>query len=257
MDANESPRFTDSKGRVWSLAVDDAVRARLAAADVSLSKVRYLADYELIVKCLWLIVEPQAAERGVSEENFWEGLDGDAISRGFSALGGKFPEMDDEEIAVFADAISNAFVKSSRRLKLAKLKAEALNVPCDGNFLSKTSSVDPAFADAQGGIWRVEPFTRVVYLRLEAAGTLPSPHSEGYREALADFFEAVQGSATVFANVMAMVCQDERDERDVGSQTFLAILRDPDTLRRARQAWLAAYHEEFESPDADSEAEGE
>lgn len=89
-------KFTDTKGREWSLAVDTFqlgnVR-KLTGFELSklfendLARLRQLgSDPELLCRVLFAICQEQATAAGVTEENFMRGMGGDSLAAAFDAF---------------------------------------------------------------------------------------------------------------------------------------------------------------------------
>lgn len=88
-------QWTDKAGRAWSteISVGSIARARQLAG-VNLLDVlddpglieRLLDDPVLFATTLWAVSKPQAAERGISEEQFAELLVGDVAAQAVTAL---------------------------------------------------------------------------------------------------------------------------------------------------------------------------
>jgi hypothetical protein len=93
-----STRFTDAKGREWDLRFTTAtfglVRRELGIDLNDLLKPDkgealgdlFKKDPEKLGGLFWLICEKQTKEKGVTEDDFAEGLDGKAIWGAFAAL---------------------------------------------------------------------------------------------------------------------------------------------------------------------------
>lgn len=88
------PNFRDSREREWNLAISIGVARRIRAdVGVDFGKV---ADGKLFIElssnpeklagALWLMVERQAEQKGVTPEDFAEALDGNAIDGAMEAL---------------------------------------------------------------------------------------------------------------------------------------------------------------------------
>lgn len=86
-------KFADSKGREWILAVNvGAIKRVRAAADIDLADLtqatmdRLADDPCLLVDVLWVLVEKDAVQRKVEQEDFGESLVGDPIEAAVNAL---------------------------------------------------------------------------------------------------------------------------------------------------------------------------
>jgi len=86
--------FKDNAGRTWTLAINigaiQRVRDRLKmdlleAAEADLLA-RFARDAVLLVNALWCLVEPEARQRGVSDEEFGVAMTGGALDGATDAL---------------------------------------------------------------------------------------------------------------------------------------------------------------------------
>lgn len=91
------PKFTDSKGREWLVAIDGAAAVKRVrtltgidiwkAADAGLDQLRaVLADVVALADVLYAVVRPEADARKVSDEEFAAGLSGDVLEAAATAL---------------------------------------------------------------------------------------------------------------------------------------------------------------------------
>jgi len=86
-----APSFTDSAGRTWTLRIDIAaarrIRERLAVdiLDLNLGMDRLSNDVILMVDVLWLLVEQQAEQQKVTDEQFGQSLHGDVLGAAIDA----------------------------------------------------------------------------------------------------------------------------------------------------------------------------
>jgi hypothetical protein len=79
-------KFTDKAGREWTLDLDVPTCERIQkATDVRIGRLladglgTLMADPVLLVRVLWVMVEPDAIERKVSPESFGKAFNGDAL----------------------------------------------------------------------------------------------------------------------------------------------------------------------------------
>lgn len=87
-------RFTDAAGRDWLLTVNvNTVKRVREALGLNLLEVlggdvleRLAADPILLVDTLYVICQPQAKERGLSDEQFGEAMAGESIGQAAAAL---------------------------------------------------------------------------------------------------------------------------------------------------------------------------
>lgn len=119
-------KFTDEQGHEWHLRLNVGLieRARhsleIDLADMSSQTFFKLADDPVaMVGVLWLLVESEAKERGVSPESFGEALVGDAIDAATEALleaiGDFFPRRKRELFHKMTEA-GNASLAEADRL---------------------------------------------------------------------------------------------------------------------------------------------
>lgn len=133
--------FTDTKGRVWELAVNvGAIKRVRALCGVDLTKIvevdeqnnlsadlinRLASDPVLLVDVLYAVCKPECGKRGVTDEEFGGSMAGDAIEIATSALL-------DEIVDFFPEAkrlaLKKALTAARRFAEVAKRKlATALN----------------------------------------------------------------------------------------------------------------------------------
>ena len=88
------PNFTDTEGRTWTVRITVAEIKRVRAAlDVDLLDLadgrlirRLMDDPVLLCDALYVLVQPQAEEAGVSDEEFGAAMGGEAIARATEAM---------------------------------------------------------------------------------------------------------------------------------------------------------------------------
>lgn len=121
-------QFKDANGRTWTLNVHvGSIKRTRDATGVDITKLygedaaKVFADIVLTVNVLYMLVKPQADEAGISDEQFGEGLVGDAIERAHDAL---------------MDAVADFFPSSTRPL-LVKMKQKGHEV---GNVMTKRAA---------------------------------------------------------------------------------------------------------------------
>jgi hypothetical protein len=87
--------FGDKIGRPWNLEATYASYARVQAhTGVSLfdlateerKSLQQLADPFVLGQVIWCMIEPQAAARGLTPEQFYEAFDGETLERSYNAL---------------------------------------------------------------------------------------------------------------------------------------------------------------------------
>lgn len=86
--------FKDVEGREWVIDINvSAIKRVQTLIGVNLLEViegklidQLLSDYVLLVDIIYAICEPQAAKRGVTDEQFGEAMAGDAIDEATRAL---------------------------------------------------------------------------------------------------------------------------------------------------------------------------
>lgn len=84
--------FKDTEGRTWDCAIDYAAAKRVRGGmDVNLLDGKealeaLVDDVMMLVDVIYVVVQPQAEQRGVSDEQFGAALDGDTIDAATSAF---------------------------------------------------------------------------------------------------------------------------------------------------------------------------
>jgi hypothetical protein len=134
-------RFKDNAGREWTLAVTVGairrVRDRLKvdlleAAETDLLS-RLARDAVLLVDALWCLVEPEARQRGVTDEEFGRAMTGGALDGATDAL---------------VEALLDFFPRPQRAKALGKM-LDLLEE--HRRTLSETAEKYPPSGDAPGG----------------------------------------------------------------------------------------------------------
>ena len=86
--------FTDTSGRVWNIAINvDAIRRVRSHLKVNLLEAiegrlleQLISDPVLLCDVLFVLVEPEATAKGVSDEDFGRSLGGDVLDQATTAL---------------------------------------------------------------------------------------------------------------------------------------------------------------------------
>ena len=133
--------FTDNKGRAWSVEIDTLAIRRVASRLDGLRIDRLYDDgargmFELtgdplrLCDLLWVLVEPEAAKRGVTDEEFGRALAGDAL---------------DAAAVAFQGALAD-FFPSQRRTVLAALlaKGQELQTAAVADALTAIAGIRPS-----------------------------------------------------------------------------------------------------------------
>ncbi|MEX2388776.1 MAG: hypothetical protein WD534_12935 [Phycisphaeraceae bacterium] len=95
--------FTDSAGRTWTLAITvDAIKRVQTLAGVNLADItsgdpplltRLEVDLVLLCDVIYALVQPQAEQAGLSDEQFGQALGGDAILAAHDAFWGALSDF--------------------------------------------------------------------------------------------------------------------------------------------------------------------
>jgi len=92
---NSQTLFTDISGREWDCRFTFAAARRVAKktgcklSDVvrpGSESLKLIADQATFFDVLWILLEPQAATAGVTEDAFAESMDGETFDRAFDAI---------------------------------------------------------------------------------------------------------------------------------------------------------------------------
>lgn len=145
--------FKDTEGREWQLAINVAAVKRVRdLAEVDLLKsaegrlLQQLADDPVkLCDVLWAIVQPQAQERKISDEQFGAALAGDVIDEATTAF---LTEL----VAFFPRARRGLMNKVLAKLeKLTALTTAAVEKALDGDAMEKavTARLQQAEKDLQ------------------------------------------------------------------------------------------------------------
>lgn len=89
--------FTDSAGRAWSITMNVAAAKRVKQSPLAVDLLhpeqddpsplqRVGTDIEFVCDLLYVILKPQADERGVTDVQFGEALGGDAVASAWKGL---------------------------------------------------------------------------------------------------------------------------------------------------------------------------
>jgi hypothetical protein len=119
-------RFTDTAGRVWVVEINIAaakrVRSRLGldllARNLGELLQRMFEDPILLVDVLFVLVEPEARDRGISDEEFGRAMAADALEGGAQAV---------------LEAIRDFTPNPTNRAIVGKLMAEIQHAVSDQN----------------------------------------------------------------------------------------------------------------------------
>lgn len=149
--------FTDNAGRNWrvNLTVSAVKRVRdlcdfdLLAEDLGAMVLELASDIVKVVDILYVICQPEANERGVTDEQFGEGLAGDALQLGADALIDCLVEFMPkkkrrEYLRKTWEAINDAMEKTEQAA-LEVVESEAM-----GKLI--TTNIEKAKAEAMAGL---------------------------------------------------------------------------------------------------------
>ena len=82
--------FKDAKDREWQINIDHrAIKAcrEIDVDIVSMEGIQKIAgDYLALCETAWVLCRKQSDERGINEEGFYEGLNGDALELAATAI---------------------------------------------------------------------------------------------------------------------------------------------------------------------------
>ena len=88
------PKFNDSKGRSWTLAISIGLARKIRSETgvdfgaIGDGRIFFglASDPYLLGQVLWLLVEPSATSRGIGVDEFLDGIDGDVLESATEAL---------------------------------------------------------------------------------------------------------------------------------------------------------------------------
>ncbi len=83
--------FKDTAGREWTIRINISAMRRCKAAGADLSQSveqlrSYVMDELYMTDCLWALVEPDAATKGITRDQFEESINGRVIADGRKAM---------------------------------------------------------------------------------------------------------------------------------------------------------------------------
>ncbi|MEZ6097171.1 MAG: hypothetical protein R3C03_23605 [Pirellulaceae bacterium] len=147
--------FNDSSGNTWSIAVNVGTIKRLRSAlDVNLLDAvegklieRLVSDPVLLCDVIFVLCQPEAMARGISDEEFGLAMAGDAIDSATTALL-------EELVAFFPSGKRQVLTKALAKLKAFEAKAiEVANKRLDDPKLDEQLSrvLDPSLELTPGG----------------------------------------------------------------------------------------------------------
>jgi len=134
------PQFKDEQGRTWDLSAGPVLNVASAKRVKDLRSVdlfklfsaeaeRLFTDPALLVDVLFILCQRQADKAGVSDEQFGEGLVGDALERAANAL---------------MDAVADFFPQSKRQtLRAIKEKGQQIGRAIEAQALKAIAAVNP------------------------------------------------------------------------------------------------------------------
>lgn len=122
--------FNDTAGRRWTVAVDFPTTLRVKGeTGVDLLDLEkgwpQLGELPILAEVGWSLVEKQASSQGVTREEFWTALDGDAFEGLLAAVVGAatdfFPKEKREKISMLMDRCQVATEKKMDELTPEKV----------------------------------------------------------------------------------------------------------------------------------------